>query len=115
VGAASVGAALCAAAPGAPPVRVGHPKSLSGDLRCRRVVDLAGVLHRGDEVVELIAREAALAAGRPVAVDVAGVGPATDRGERDADVAGRLGAREDELPVAWGWDGPEGHGLPSCA
>src|SRR5580693_5123550 len=58
-----------------PPVKAAR-KSLSGDLRGWRVVGLAGVLHRGDEVVELVAREAALAAGCPVAVDVAGVGPA---------------------------------------
>ena len=35
-------------------------------------------LHRGDEVVELVAREAPLAARGPVAGDVAGVGPAAD-------------------------------------
>ncbi len=74
----------------------------SGDLRGRGSWHLAGVLHRGDELVELVAREAALAAGRPVAVDVAGVGPAADRRQRDADVARRLGAREDELAVCWG-------------
>ena len=53
--------------------------------------------------------------GRPVAVDVAGVGPAPDGGQRDTQVAGRLGAREDELAlVAWlGGRRGEGHLLTS--
>ena len=59
-------------------------------------------LHRGDELVELVAREAPLAAGRAVAADVAGVGPAADRRQRDAEVAGRLRAREDELAARCG-------------
>ena len=55
-----------------------------------------------DEVVELVAREAALAAGGAVAAEVAGVGPAADRRERDAQVAGGLRAREHEPPVGGG-------------
>src|SRR5207244_3077154 len=59
-------------------------------------------LHRRDEDVELFAIEAALTAGRPVAADVPGVGPAADGRQRDTEVAGRLGAREDEPAlVAW--------------
>src|SRR5207244_1072150 len=59
-------------------------------------------VHRRDELVELVAGEAPLAAGRPVAADVARVGPAADCCERHAQVARRLRAREDELAgVAW--------------
>ena len=60
----------------------------------------AVAVQRGDEVVELVAGEAPLAAGRPVAADVPGVGPAADRRQRDAEVAGCLRAREHEPPVA---------------
>ena len=59
-------------------------------------------MHGADEVVELSARKASLAPGCPVAADVTGVGPATDRRERDAQVARSLRAREHELAaVAW--------------
>ena len=75
-------------------------------------MDLAGAPHRRDELIELIARETALPAGRPVAMDVTGVGPATDRRQRDADITGRLGAREDELAIGMGLQGGgEGHWL----
>ena len=67
-------------------------------------------LHRGDEVVELGAREAPLAAGGPVAVDVAGVRPAAHGRERDAQVARGLGAREHELAVVAGLCGFDRHG-----
>ena len=50
----------------------------------------AVAVHRGDEHVQLLASEAALASGRAVTADVSRVGPAADRGERDAQVAGCL-------------------------
>jgi len=96
--------------------RVRELRALSGDSHARlladaRVRDLtlvagahggAVAVHRADEVVELSAREAPLAAGCPVAADVPGVGPATNRRERDAQVARGLRTREDELSaVAW--------------
>ena len=49
------------------------------------------LLERREERVELLDREAALAARGAVAAQVAHVGPAADGAERDAEVAGRLG------------------------
>ena len=70
-------------------------------LRARAVSVAAPVsLQRAYEVVELIAREASLATGCSVAADVAGVGPASNGCQRDAEVAGRLRAREYEPPLA---------------
>jgi len=65
--------------------------------------------HGGDEGVQLFAGEPSLPAGRSVAAHVPGVCPAADRGQRDAQVAGSLRAREHELPVVAGKGACGGH------
>jgi len=55
-----------------------------------RVSAVAVAVHRGDEHIELLAVEAALPSRGSIAADVTGVGPAADRRQRDAEVAGCL-------------------------
>src|SRR5262249_14823224 len=71
----------------------------------RRSVGRAVAVQSPEESVELIAREAPLAARGAIAAEVPGARPAPDRGQRDSEVYGRLGAREHKSPIGSGIDG----------